>query len=172
MSINPFKPPESDSTKSPRPPATPGSPLKAVLTGLAVDIGGSAMLGVVISVIYAVQLHGQGVADDEMREAMENMPHDSALYIGGTLLGALLSVLGGYVCARVARRDEYRAGIAMAAISAVLGLMMAGHPGFDEMTMLLTATGVACNLLGVKYGADHNRRAEAPADPAKDSSTS
>ena len=172
MPTNPFKPPETDSTKGPRPPATAGSPLKAVLMGLAVDIGGSTVLGVVISLVYAVQLHGQGVAEGDMREAMDNMPHDSALYIAGTLLGALMSVLGGYVCARVARRDEYRAGAVMAAVSVIFGLMMTAHPSLDEMTLLLMVTGAACNLLGVKYGAERNRRAEAPADPAKDSSTS
>ena len=171
MPTNPFKPPETDSTKGPRPPAAAGSPLRAVLTGLAVDIGGSTVLGLVISLIYAIQLHGQGVAEGQMREAMDNMPHDSALYIAGTLLGALMSVLGGYVCARVARRDEYRAGAVMAAVSAVFGLMMTAHPAFDEMMLLLMVTGAACNLLGVKYGAEHNRRAQGPADPAKDSST-
>ena len=172
MPTNPFKPPETDSTKGPRPPATAGSPLRAVLTGLAVDIGGSTVLGVVISLVYAVQLHGQGVAEGDMREAMDNMPHDSALYVAGTLLGALISVVAGYVCARIARRGEYRAGTVMAAVSAVFGVMMTAHPSFDEMTLLLTLTGAACNLLGVKYGAEHNRRAEAPADPAKDSSAS
>ena len=172
MPTNPFKPPETDSTKAPRPPASAGSPLRAVLTGLAVDIGGSTVLGVVISLIYAVQLHGQGVAEGQMREAMDNMPHDSALYIAGTVLGASMSVLGGYVCARVARRDEYRAGAVMAAVSALFGVMMTAHPSFDEMTLLLMVTGAACNLLGVKYGAEHNRRAEAPAGPAGDSSAS
>ena len=170
MPTNPFKPPETDSTKGPRPPATAGSPLRAVLTGLAVDIGGSTVLGVAISLIYAIRLHDQGVPESEMREAMGNMPHDSALYIGSTLLGASMSVLGGYVCARIARRDEYRAGAVMAAVSAIY-VMMTASPALDEMTLLLTVTGAACNLLGVKYGAEHNRRAEAPADPAKDSST-
>lgn len=171
MSTNPFKPPETDSAKNPRPSEPPGSPLKAVLMGLAVDIGGTAVFGVVISVMYAFQLHGQGVPDADMHEAMENMPHDSALYIGGILLGALMSVCGGYVCARIARRDEYRPGLVMAAISAVLGLMLGAHPGLDAMTLLLTLTGIACNLLGVKYGAEYNRRAQAPADPAEDAST-
>jgi hypothetical protein len=166
MSTNPFKPPEVDSSKNPRPSRPAGSPLKAVLLGLAVDFGGTAVCGVVISVIYAIQLHGQGVADAQMREAMENMPHDSALYVGGILLGALMSVAGGYVCARIARRDEYRPGLVMAAISAVLGLAMASPADPDTMTSLLTLTTVACNLLGVKYGAEYNRRAEAPAEGA------
>jgi fructose-specific phosphotransferase system IIC component len=171
MPTNPFKPPDTDSTRNPRPPATPGSPLRAVLAGLAVDVGGSVVIGIAISVMYATQLLGQGVAESDLRQAMENMPHASALYIGGTLLGLLMSLLGGYVCARIARRDEYRAGTIMAALSTLLGLMMTAHPAFDEMTVLLTASSIACNLLGVKYGAEYNRRAQAPTDPGKDSST-
>ena len=163
MPTHPFKPPETDSTKNPRPPATPGSPLKAVLLGLAVDFGGTTVCGLVISMIYAIQLHGQGVADSDMHEAMDNMPHDSALYIGGILLGALMSVFGGYVCARVARRDEFRPGLVMAGVSAVIGLALGSPAGVDSMALLLTVTGIACNLLGVKYGAEYNRREQAPA---------
>ena len=171
MPTNPFKPPQTDPAKNPRPPATPGSPLKAVLLGLAVDIGGTTICGFVLSVIYAIQLKGQGVADSDMHDAMSNMPHDSALYIGGILLGALMSVLGGYVCARIARVDEYRPGLVMAAASAVIGLTMGSPSEIDSLALLLTVTSIACNLLGVKYGAEYNRRTQAPAVPDEGSST-
>jgi hypothetical protein len=171
MPTPPFKPPETDPPKHPRPPVAPGSPLKAVLVGLAVDFGGTTVCGIVISVIYAIQLHGQGVADSDMREAMDNMPHDSALYVGGILLGALMSVFGGYVCARIARTDEYRPGLVMAAVSAVIGLTLGSSGPVDSMALLLAVTGIACNLLGVKYGAEYNRRAQAPAAPDEGPST-
>ena len=171
MTPNPFKPPDTDPGKSPRPPATPGSPLKAVLSGLAVDIGGTWLLSAVLTIFHVIQLMGQGLSETEVRDALENVPHDSGFYIGATLLGALMSVAGGYACARVARRDEYRPGLVMAAASAVFGIVMTSRPDLDEMMLLLTATGFACNLLGVKYGAEYNRRAEAAADPAKDAPT-
>jgi MFS family permease len=169
MPANPFQPPETDPARNPPPP--PGSPLKAVLAGLAVDVGGSALLSLVITVLYALQLHGEGLSDDEMRDAMARLPHDSVLFIAGTLLGALLSVAGGYVCARIARRDEYRIGLVMAAVSGLAGLLLGGVDEAADMALLLTFTGIACNLLGVKYGADHNRRAQAPSAPTKDAST-
>jgi hypothetical protein len=75
-----------------------------------------------------------------------------------------MSLLGGYVCARIARRDEYRPGVAMAILSGVVGLALGGPVTFDEMTTLLVLSGFGCNLLGVKFGVDHNRRLEAPAD--------
>ena len=163
MSTNPFEPPETDSTKNPLPPAAPGSPLRAVLVGLAVDIGGSLVVGVTITVIYVAQLHGKGLSETELREAVTHMPHDTALYMAGVLLGLLMSLLGGYACARIVRRGEYRAGVVMTAISALFGLVVGANPGIDQMLLLMTVTSVACNLLGVKFGAEHNRRAEAAA---------
>ena len=164
MSTPPFEPPETDSTKHPRPPAGAGSPLRAVLTGAAVDIGGSVLTGVAITVLYALQLRDQGLSPTELRDAVANMPHDSALYMTGLLLGLAMSLLGGYVCARIARRDEYRAGVAMAILSGVAGLALGGPVTFDEMTALLVLSGAGCNLLGVKVGVDHNRRLQAPTD--------
>ena len=170
MPSNPFQPPETDPAKNLR-PVPPGSPLKAVLWGLAVDLGGTVLLGVVIAALFAMQLHGQGLSDDEIHDAMGHMPHDSALYIAGTLLGALLSVAGGYVCARVARHDEFRIGSVMAATSALVGLLLGVSDEEADMVALLTLTSVACSLLGVKYGADRNRREQAPAEPPQDTST-
>ena len=171
MSTNPFKPPETDSTRNPLPPAGPGSMPKAVLAGLAVDIGGSMVIGFFVAMTYAAQLHGNGMAESEIREAMRHMPHDTALYVAGLLGGLLMSLLGGFVCARVARRGEYRPGLVMSACSALFGLMLGASSNGDGMLWLLVLTGFACNLLGVKFGADQNRRAEAAADPGEGAST-
>ncbi len=171
MPNDPFKPPETDSARNPLPPAAPGSPLRAVLTGLAVDFGGTALAGLLIHVLYATQLQGQGLSGSEMNDAIRHMPHDSALYVLGVLLGALMSVAGGYVCARIVRRNEFRSGLVMAASSALVGLLLGAGQEEADMLLLLTLTGIACNLLGVKYGAEHNRRSEASAAAAKDSST-
>ena len=95
-----------------------------MLTGVAVDIGGSAVIGFVLAAIYALQLESQGVSEADMREAMSHIPPDSAVAVAGTLLGALVSVFAGYVCARIVRRGEYRCGCVMTAIVAVYGLVI------------------------------------------------
>lgn len=163
MSTNPFEPPESDSRRSPREPepAAPRSLFAAVMQGLLVDVGGSIAVGIVTMHLYALQLRAEGVPEDQLRGAMRALPHDSALYMSTLLLGIALSVLGGYVCARVARRGEYRAGLVMAATSTLVGLLLGQAESDPGMAALLVVTGFACNLLGVKFGADHNRRAEA-----------
>ncbi len=165
---DPLKPPETDSTKSPRVPDVPGSPLKAVLSGLAVDIGGSAVLGIVLDEFYAATLGGQGLTDGEVADAMQHIPPASAIGVLGILLGALMSVAGGYVCARIVLRNEYRVGGAMAAVSALLGLAFGSSDDPAGMTALLILCTVACNMLGVKYGSEHNRRLEShPAAPTQ-----
>ena len=168
---NPFKPPETDSTKSPRVPDVPGSPLKAVLSGLAVDIGGSVALGIVLDQVYALTLGGQGLTDSQVEDAMQHIPPASAFGVLGILLGALMSVAGGYVCARIVLRDEYRVGATMAAVSAFLGLAFSSSDDPAGLTLLLVACTVACNMLGVKYGSEQNRRLEALSAPPSDTST-
>ena len=140
----------------------------AVLMGMAVDIVGSALVGVVLLAIYALQLQGSGMSEGDMREALKHIPPDSGVAVAGTLLGALMSVFGGYVCARVVRQDEYRVGLVMAAILGLYGLLVDDSGPIDGLTLLFTVTTVACNMLGVKYGAEHNRRRDTPPGPPSD----
>ena len=164
MSNNPFKPPKSDVDNK---AAAPGSPLRAVLTGLAVDIGLSTLVGVVLTIVYHSQLVASGMTPDQVDAAMDEIPLDSMINVIGVVLGALSSVLGGYVCARIVRRDEYRVGSVMAALSALIGLMSGSSSVPDDLTVLLTLCTVACVLLGVKFGREYNRRAGAAQPPSE-----
>jgi hypothetical protein len=168
MSQNPYEPPESD--PSTRTPEVPGSPLRAVLTGLTIDIGGSAVLGILLGQVYGWTLSGQELTEAQLNDAAANIPLASAFGVLGLLLGSLMSVLGGFVCARIVLRNEFRAGFAMAGVSVLFGLLVGGggSDDADQLTGLLILCTVACNLLGVKYGAEYNRRLEAPATPPVD----
>jgi hypothetical protein len=168
MSDDPYKPPESDPAT--RTPDVPGSPLRAVLTGLTIDIGGSAVLGIVLGQVYGWTLSGPDVTQAQINDAVAHLPLASPFGVLGLLLGSLMSVLGGFVCARIVLRNEYRAGFAMAAVSVLFGLMVGdgGSDDADQLTGLLILCTVACNLLGVKYGAEYNRRLEAAAVPPAD----
>jgi hypothetical protein len=171
MSNNPFKPPDSDMKNRPSgPPGEPpvqGSPLKAVLTGLVVDLGGSTVISIVLSLLYHAQLARSGMSEDQITDAMNHIPPQSMFQIWGILLGALCSVAGGFVCARIVRRDEVRVGAVMAALSGFVSLLLGGATS-DDMTLLLTLCTVACVMLGVKYGREANRRDAAPVTTPRD----
>jgi hypothetical protein len=163
--------PPPDDPKPQRPqrdmPEPPGSLLRAVLTGLAIDIGGSEVIRIVLGIVYSVQVSTSGMSDEQMKAALEQLPPTSTIAILGMVLGSLCSVAGGYACARVVQRDEFRAGGVMAAVSGILSLLL-GAGLSDDMVLLFTACTVACNLLGVKYGREHNLRLARPAAPPAD----
>ena len=148
-----------------KPAKTPATPLQAIACGLVVDLGGSALIGLLLNLAYAAQLSAGGMASDQVDEALKNLPPESTVAVLGLLLGSLCSVAGGYVCARMAGRDEYRLAIIMAMVSVFIGLALGGD-GPDDMTLLLSACEFACVLLGAKYGRERNQApaTEAPGD--------
>ncbi|MGZ5195723.1 MAG: hypothetical protein ACXWJM_13350 [Ramlibacter sp.] len=149
MQNNPYTPPTAPLKDQPR---APGSPVKAVLVGLAIDVGGSLVLGVTVTVVYAFALSSQGMSQKEVATALVHIPTDSWPFIVGTLGGAFLSFLGGYWCARIARRSEYRLASLLALVSAASGLALSwGAYGLLHNTLLTLST-AACVILGAKYG--------------------
>ncbi len=169
--MTPSKPPEDDSRI---PPPVPGNAaLRAVLTGISIDVCGSTLLNIVLTSLYVAEAGTPGMTAAEIDDLVRGMPPESPLSVLGILLGSLISVAAGYVCARIARRNEFRLGALMAGCTALIGLMMSDS---DRLTtgflLLLLVCGVACNLLGVKYGAEQNRRLEQPAEPPADTTAS
>ena len=82
----------------------------------------------------------------------------------------LMSVAGGFACARVALRDEWRTGAILAAVAVLFNLLI-DDTGVNDLALLYTLCDVAGLLLGVKYGAERNRRLEQPAPSPADAPT-
>ncbi|HCY62185.1 MAG TPA: hypothetical protein DHV59_05010 [Oxalobacteraceae bacterium] len=95
----------------------PGSPVKGVLVGAAIDIGGSLFLGGVVVLIYSFILGMQGHSPEEIQELLSSLSPWSTIGIISSVLGLLLSVIAGYQCAAIARRNNYRAPGILALVS-------------------------------------------------------
>jgi len=157
---NPFTPPEAKVED--RPDLAPGSPMKAVLVGAIVDIGATIVGGTVLSIVFALSLAASGASAEESAAQMLRQSGWTLLTLLATALGAAASALGGYVCARIAKRDEARLGWILAGISVLLGLVFAGSEAafvLDQVIIgaLLTVMGV---LVGTRLGVARNRRDE------------
>ena len=164
---NDSSPPGSD--PSGRPPVPGNAALRAVLTGISVDICGSTLLNIVLTSLYVAQVGTPGMTSAQIEDVVRGMPSSSPLSVLGILLGALMSVAAGYVCARIARRNETLPGAFMAGGIALLSALMSdGGRGSADLALLFLASGIACNLLGVKYGAAKNRRLESASTPSTD----
>jgi hypothetical protein len=138
---NPFQPPKSGFAKQP-PNQEPGSILKAVLFGVAVDIGGTILIGIPLAIAYAVILGMQGQSADDIQRAMQDIDPFSTFGLINSLCGLSMSMLGGYVCARTANVNSYNAVGILSAISVGLGTLM-GVDEYDWLALLLL------NLLGL-----------------------
>ena len=149
----------------------PGSVLRAVMTGVGIDVCASKLLGYAILAFYIQQVGAPGMTDEQLRDALQNTPPSFVLVLVESVLGALVSVIAGFACARIVQRDEWRVGALMAIISVLVGVMLDDGGAPDDLMALYIACDVACVMLGVKFGAERNRRIEALSAPPSDTST-
>jgi hypothetical protein len=147
----------------------PGSPLRAVLTGLAIDVCGSRLLEFVVVACYAYAVVPSGMPQEQATEFLRAQPPSFNLLLVATALGMLMSVAGGFACARVALRDEWRSG-AILALGSVLTSLLIDDVGVSDVALLFLLCDVSGLLLGVKYGIERNRRLESPAPSPADAS--
>ena len=148
----------------------PGTLLRAVLTGVAIDVCGSRVVEIVTVNCYASLVVPSGMGDAQAAELLQKLPPSFGLLLVLIGLGTLMSVAGGYACARIALRDEFRVGAILAAVAVVFGLLI-DDAGVSDLSLLFLLTDVAGLLLGVKYGAERNRRLESAAPSPADAST-
>jgi len=145
MSDNPYTPPEA--TVADQPPA-PGSPIKAVALGMLTDIGGSIVVGGVLSIVYGIVLAQQGLTPEQAMDAIKNAPILSPFGLISTAMGLGFSFLGGYVCARIAKRSELRLGAVMAVLNTVLGLLLSGDQTSAPKLIVLVLLSIAAVMVG------------------------
>jgi hypothetical protein len=148
----------------------PGTTLRAVLTGLAIDVCGSRIVDIVVATCYVKAVVPSDMTPDQATDFLRSLPPSFNLLFVAMALGMLMSVAGGYACARVALRDEWRSGAILAA-SSVLSSLLIDDVGVSDLALLYLLCDVAGLLLGVKYGIERNRRLEEPAPAPADPST-
>src|SRR5258705_175319 len=153
--MNPYAPPEATVHDQ---PAKPGSAFKAIALGLAVDIGGSFIGTVLLPLGFCAAPRAAGVKGEDIGATMQASATDSWFFYVGTLVGLGFSVLGGFVCARIARRSELKLGAILAALSAISGLALAGDEQQLGTLLSLTLLGFGAVIVGARLGLAKNRR--------------
>jgi hypothetical protein len=158
--MDPRNPYRAPGAKVSDPAPRPGSPYKAVGLGLLTDFGGTFAVSIVVAFVYSAVLAGADTPPEDIEAALKTVSPDSLYFWIGAIGGGACSVLGGYVCARIARQSEYTLGAILAVISVVLGLMLFGDGGQEAgMTIVLNAASVASVIVGAWLGKKRNRRA-------------
>lgn len=131
---------------------------KAVLAGLAVLVIGGLLLVAVPAVVYGFHLAGSGASREAVQAVLTNLAANPWLYGPASVLGLALACLGGYVCARRAGGSALRAGIILAGLTVVIGLLSIDEAliplWFSGLDIVLTAASV---MLGVRLGSARRR---------------
>jgi hypothetical protein len=135
----------------------PGSPLKAVVFGVLVDVGGSIVVGVFLVIGYSITLASSGASAEEIERLLAEASPTSWFSILGFLLGCATSFLGGYVCARIAGAAETKWVGIVAAVSALSSLLMGSSAYAFEWNAVLALVGMAAVFAGGWAGARRNR---------------
>ena len=125
-----------------------GSPVKAIVIGVVVDIGGSIVLGIILVMIYSVLLASEGLSPKEIEYQLTNLDPHSTFSIISMIVGGLVTVFAGYLCARIANYSEYKFTFILGCISAAFGLMV-GESHFSTLdNIFLSILTLLCALLG------------------------
>ena len=128
MTENPFQTPQSDVDR-PEETAGKGSLWLAVLIGGVVDIGGTMVYGMVVGIIYVVQNATPTMTAQDVERMMEMLSQDisnleSTLGIVSLIMGMAFSVLGGFICALLAKLRWQKAVLILAGVMTLYGLVV------------------------------------------------
>ena len=125
-----------------------GSPMKAFAIGVVVDIGGTIVLGIILTMIYSVMLASEGLSPQEIEDQLTNLDPHSTFSIISMILGGMVTVFAGYLCASIVNFSEYKYTFILGSISAAFGLMV-GESHYSSLDiMFLTILTVMCALFG------------------------
>ena len=83
------------------------------------------VVAVIFAIIYSIFLAQQGYSPDEIESMMTT---SSLVYLVSLMLGLGCTVLGRFVCARIAKREEVKHSAIMGVAGLVLALLSTGGP--------------------------------------------
>ncbi|MCU7795992.1 MAG: hypothetical protein KZQ75_02545 [Candidatus Thiodiazotropha sp. (ex Myrtea spinifera)] len=146
MDTNAYAPPKSEITTENN---KPGSIVKAVVVGSAIEIVGTILVGLFIGLIYGLSIATQGGTADDIQKAMEIIDPWSSYGIAASFLGLIISLIAGYTCARIANIQSYKAAYILSGISFALGTAF-GIGTYPWWSLLLLGLLSVC---GVLFGA-------------------
>lgn len=104
MPENPYQPPQAPVSGADRDERF-GSPVKAILVGLVVDIVGSVVGGTILVIAWGIVLGAGGATGEEVTRFFRE---SSTFQWVSLSTGLAFTALGAYVAARIANRSEYR----------------------------------------------------------------
>lgn len=99
---------------------------KALLFGLATDIGGTFAASLIILPVFAGDRFAPDMSAEELEAAMQTLAQDSGFLLTSLIVGLAFSALGGYVAGRVAKQEIYLNAGLIGVIDVLIAVLFGG----------------------------------------------
>lgn len=120
---------------------------KALIVGTALLLALSILAGVVLVSLQGLLMAMEGQSEEQIIQALADLAEDDAYLVWSMVLGAFVSVLGGYVAARIALAYPYFNGLAVGVLGTLVGFAF-----WSELPLWFNLAGIvvtpACCVLG------------------------
>ncbi len=157
MHNNPYTPPQANvDTKE----FKQGKWYNAILLGFLVDFIGTMLVSILLSVLVTAYFMSHGMKVEEVRGLLTATDFTSPIYIASLGIGLVFSILGGYICARIANHHEYRYVAIIGLLDILLGLVMSPQSFPTLHHLALTALSFAALFTGAYLHVAARRRAQ------------
>lgn len=132
------------------PVEVPARPIRGVILGAIADLVVSAALFISFTLFMGAYMAAKGSSQEDVTRFFMSLEQDNSTLIASYVMGSVGSLMGGYVCARNARVNEYAYGCVLATIMSLLS-------GALESDLGSLATGIAFTWLAVMAGCHWGR---------------
>jgi hypothetical protein len=138
--------------------------LKGVAVGGIVDVVSSGFAGVPLAIYAMVRSQATSLPEAQRTAALTTAMHAPGIHAAAMLIGALCSVLGGYVAATLAKRGEVMNGALSAWFCVAIGIYSVAWGSGSVSALQQVVTFVLSPLLGALGGYLRLRQLGAPSD--------
>lgn len=102
-----------------------GISVKAVVVGTAVSVLLDVVIGGTAIFLFGQSAFQPGISEAEASGMLATLTHETTFLWVALVLGTLTTIVGGYVCAKVANRLPYMNAAALGVVGLVVGVLLA-----------------------------------------------
>jgi len=124
-------------------------PVMAVIAGVLIDLLGTILVAILIGFALGFYLLSQGVAESELETVLTARITQAPWNIALMALGTAISVLAGFVTAKIARRGVYACAGTVGCISGIFGFWT----GFNDTPFALNGSLALLTVVATVFGA-------------------
>lgn len=129
------------------------SAIKGLVWGFVVDFIGSTATSTIAIVLYFIDLTTTGKINDsgDINKLLQAF-FDTKYGLTASAIGCIFSIVGGFVCSRIARHNTLKLGVIFASASAVLGLLLAHNLYNIERNIFVNIATFVSIMIGYVLG--------------------